>query len=476
VIVTLVEASGLLRAGKLSPVELIQHALAQHEQHNPTLNAFILTYFDQALAAARESERRLREGCARPLEGIPLTIKDSFDIAGSPTACGSLLYAGSKAAQDATSVRRLREAGAIILGKTSCPEFLMNYETDNHLIGPTSNPWNRERTAGGSSGGESAAIAAGISMGGMGSDAGGSIRWPAHACGIAGLKPTPGRVSAAGHVPQIAHPGGLLGVAGPMARTAADVKMLFEVLAHYDPADPFSTPVPQCWLDPGPDVAAFRNSGSRIGLLEGWYGTPVQRSIAAAVENAARTLSDLGFVVEPFQPQGLERAEGLWWFFFTQLWARVFLKSVEDKRGELHWTGIELFEQALNEPEPSIPQLLENFAVRDKMRTSLLEQMETHRVLLMPAAGVTAFPHRSRQWPAGVRNISLREAMSPLTPFNLFGMPGLVIPFGMDEEGMPCGIQLVGRPYDEELLLEIGIALESARGPFPTPPGYNAII
>lgn len=470
-IVTLVETSGLLRAGKLSPVELIQHAFEQYERHNPTLNAFILTYFDQALAVARESERRLREGRGRALEGVPLTIKDSFDIAGSPTACGSLLYSVSKAAHDATSVSRLREAGAVILGKTSCPEFLMNYETDNRLIGPTSNPWNRDRTAGGSSGGESAAIAAGISMGGMGSDAGGSIRWPAHACGIVGLKPTPGRVSAAGHVPEIAHPGGLLGVAGPMARTAADVKMLFEVLAHYDPADPFSTPVPQRW----PDLEEFQKGG-RIGLLQGWYGTPVQAAIVAAVENAARTLSDLGFLVEPFQPRGLERAEALWWFFFTQLWARAFLKSVEDKRGELHWTGVELFEQALTEPEPTIPKLLENFAIRDKMRTSLLEQMETYRVLLLPAAGVTAFPHRSRQWPAGASNIGLREAMSPLTPFNLFGVPGLVIPFGMDEAGMPCGIQLVGRPYDEELLLEIGVALESARGPFPTPPGYNAIV
>jgi Asp-tRNA(Asn)/Glu-tRNA(Gln) amidotransferase A subunit family amidase len=134
-----------------------------------------------------------------------------------------------------------------------------------------------------------------------------------------------------------------------------------------------------------------------------------------------------------------------------------------------------LFEQALTEPEPTIPQLLENFAVRDKMRTSLLEQMKTHRVLLLPAAGVTAFPHRSREWPAGGRGIVLREAMSPLTPFNLFGMPGLVIPFGMDEAGLPCGIQLVGKPYDEELLLEVGIALESARGPFPAPPGYSAV-
>jgi amidase len=472
VIVPLAEISGLLRAGKLSPVELAKHAFQQYEQHNPILNAFILTCFDQALSAARESERRLREGSSRPLEGLPLTIKDSLDMAGYPTSCGSLLYANSPAGQDATSTRRLREAGAVILGKTSCPEFLMNYETDNRLIGPTRNPWNPERTAGGSSGGESAAIAAGISMGGIGSDGGGSIRWPAHACGIAGLKPTPGRVSAAGHVPQIAHPGGLLGVAGPMARTAADVKMLFEVLAHYDPADPFSAPVPQGW----PDLASILKIPLRIGLLKRWYDTPVQGAIVTAVEKAARTLSDLGFIVEPFQPQGFEGAEALWWFFFTQLGARAFLKSVEGKRDQLHWTGVELFEQALSEPEPTIPQLLENFAERDKMRTSLLEQMETHRLLLLPAAGVTAFPHRSRRWPTAAGHIGLREAMSPLTPFNLFGMPGLVIPFGIDEAGLPCGIQLVGRPYDEELLLEVGIALETARGPFPTPPGYNPVI
>ena len=470
-VVTLAEIRSRLRAGQLSPVELTRHVIRQYEQHNPTLNAFILTYFDEALAAAAESERRLRQGLGRSLEGLPLTIKDSLDVAGSPTTCGSLLYARSKAAHDATSTRRLREAGAIIIGKTSCPEFLMNYETDNRLIGPTRNPWNLERTAGGSSGGESAAIAAGMSMGGIGSDGGGSIRWPAHACGIAGLKPTPGRVSAAGHVPPIAHPGGLLGVAGPMARTAADVKLLFSVLAHHDQGDPFSVPISQRW----PDLSEFFAQGHRIGLLNNWYGTPVQASIGAAVDKAAATLGQIGFVVEPFEPRGLERAEPLWWFFFTQLGARAFLKTVESKRDQLHWSGLELFEQALAEPEPDIPQLLQNFAVRDKMRTSLLDQMETHRVLLLPAAGVTAFPHRSRRWPTTAGEIGLRQAMETLTPFNLFGMPGLVIPFGMDESGLPCGIQLVGRPYDEELLLEIAVSLEEARGPFPAPSVFRGV-
>lgn len=470
--VTVTEATLRQRAGKLSPVELIRRVIQQYEHHNPTLNAFILTFFDAALAAARTSEERLRRGTWRPLEGIPVTVKDSLDLAGSATSCGSLLYANSRAARDATSTRRLREAGAIVIGKTSCPEFLMNYETDNRLIGPTCNPWDSGRTAGGSSGGESAAIAAGISMGGLGSDGGGSIRWPAHACGIAGLKPTPGRVSAAGHVPPIAHPGGLLGVAGPMARTAADVKALFAVLAHHDSSDPFSVPVMQHWQD----LQDFRKAGLRVGLVKSWYGAPVQAAITAAVEKAGATLGELGFAVEPFEPRGLERAEALWWFFFTQLGARAFLKTVENKRDQLHWTGVELFEQALHEPEPDVPRTLENFAVRDKMRTSLLEQMETHRVLLLPAAGVTAFPHRTREWQtADGTAISLRQAMTQLTPFNLFGMPALVIPFGVDEAGLPCGIQLVGRPYDEELLLEIGIALEEARGPFATPPGCSGI-
>src|SRR5690606_4937318 len=143
------------------------------------------------------------------------------------------------ASVDSTAVKRLRSAGGIILGKTNCAEFLGNWETDNYITGRTNNPWNFSHTAGGSSGGESAAISAFFSAGGVGSDGGGSVRVPAHFCGIAGLKPTPGRIPATGHFPEISHPGGLLGVAGPMARTVKDVRMLFDVLAGYDPLDPF---------------------------------------------------------------------------------------------------------------------------------------------------------------------------------------------------------------------------------------------
>ena len=167
---------------------------------------------------------------------------------------------------------RLKHAGAIPIGKTNCPEFLSNYESDNYLAGRTNNPWDLERTSGGSSGGESAAIAAFFSAGGIGSDGGGSIRVPAHFTGIAGLKPTPGRISAAGHVPEMNHPTGLIGVAGPMARTARDLRLLFQVLAGYDSDDPFAAPVPLR----EPDLASVR-----IGLMPQFYRVPVEAGVAS---------------------------------------------------------------------------------------------------------------------------------------------------------------------------------------------------
>jgi amidase len=466
-LVTATELNRMLSTGQISPVELIEKTIARIEAWNPKINAFICTFFDQAREKARNAESRIRHSEARPLEGLPVTIKDSLNIAGVPTYCGSLLNRESRPAHNATSVRLLTEAGAIVIGKTSCPEFLMNYETDNRIIGRTNNPWDLQKTPGGSSGGEAAAIATLCSIGGMGSDGGGSVRFPAHCCGIAGLKPTPGRVSAAGHVPEIAHPGGLLGVVGPMARTAEDVRMLFEVLAKYDPADPFSTPMPLRRAD----LASFRKKELKIGLMPGWLDVPVERAMSDLTIEAAKKLSDMGFAVEEFSPRRVESATELWWFFFGQSHSRLTRARLQGKEDQLHWTGTELLDRAMQEPEPTVQSMLESFALRDRMRTALLKQMDTHRVLLLPAGGVAAFPHRTRTWETPKGEIGLLEAMAPLTPFNLFGMPGMVVPFGFNQEGMPCGVQLVGRPYDEELLLEIAVELERARGPFPMPPG-----
>ncbi|MGI8741959.1 MAG: amidase [Bryobacteraceae bacterium] len=457
---TLCQMAEQVRARKLSPVELVDAHLKQIETHNPKLNAFVRVLHDDARAAAKSAEGASVKG---PLHGVPITIKDSFDMAGLPTTCGSCFFQDLRASRDATAVMRLKQAGAIPLGKTNTPEFLSNYETDNYVTGRTNNPWNLNCTPGGSSGGESAAISSYCSAGGIGSDGGGSVRVPAHFCGIAALKPTPGRVPATGHMPEICHPGGLLGVAGPMARTAADVKLLFEVLAGYDDQDPFSAPVP---------LRTPELSGVRIGLMEQWYSVPVQPAIRSAVRKAAVCFEQLGFTVQPFQPTGLERAPNVWWFFFGELPARITKELIAGREDQAHWTGTEFLHRALTGPEPTANQVVANLAIRDMMRGSLLQQMADCPVLLTPPCGVAAFEHRQRRYATDEKEIGLFEAMMPATPFNLLGMPGMVIPFGFDERGMPVGIQLVGRPFEEELLLELAVRLEEARGPFPGPTAY----
>src|SRR5271154_1025888 len=294
----LAEMISLVRARTISALELV----------NAHLNAFTMVLADQARESARRADQGLNSGA---LHGVPVTVKDSFDVAGWPTRLGSYFAPETPAAEDAAVVSRLRRAGAILLGKTNTPEFLASYETDNFITGRTNNPWDVERTPGGSSGGEAAAIAGLCSPGGGGSDGGGSIRVPAHFCGIAGLKPTPGRISIVGHRPSE----GVSGIAavGPMARSVADLRILFEVLAGYDDRDPLSAPV---------SLREPVMRGLRIGVMEQFGEVPVQASVRKAVRDAAAALRGLGFVVEEFQPEGIERAPNLWSFFFSELPAR----------------------------------------------------------------------------------------------------------------------------------------------------------
>lgn len=424
-----------LRRGDIPAKELLRAHQERIQALDPRLRAFVRV-FDAPTGG---------EG---PLAGVPVTVKDCFDIAGYPTLTGSLYRNGHKAASDATAVARLKAAGAVILGKTNCPEFLANYETDNHITGWTANPWNLERTAGGSSGGEAAAIAAGCSAGGVGSDGGGSIRVPAHCCGIAGLKPTPGRVSAAGHHPEIAHPGGLLGVAGPMARSVRDLRILFEVLAGYDPLDPFSAPVPLCEEPLQP---------LRIGILD----EPAHPAIIAAVQKAAKTLAGLGHTVEPFLPQGRERAIAVWDFFFNILTDEGKRQVIDSDPGKAHWTGREL----LREPPVKTTglEVVTQLAVRDKMRVAMLRQMADVPILIGPPCAIPAWRKQERPGP-------FVETMAAATPWNLYGFPALVLPFGFTADGLPVGVQLIGRPFEEETLLAVGCHLEQARGPFPAAP------
>ena len=444
------EISSLIASKQASACEVAQAHIDEVNKTRSSINAFVHFEPDQVLA-------QLDHAPQGPLHGIPVTIKDSFDVAGLPTLCGSRFRIGHRASADATSVARLRAAGAILLGKTNCPEFLSNYETDNHIIGRTNNPWNLDRTPGGSSGGEAAAIASFCSAGGIGSDGGGSVRLPAHFCGIAGLKPTPGRIPSTGHFPVIAHPGGLLGVAGPMARSAADLKILFEVLAGYDPFDPFSAPVSPAW----PHVQRLR-----IGCMERFNNIPVHPDALDATGKAARSFTDLGYIVDEFHPTGLERAPNLWSFFFSELAVPFTRVLLDGREHEAHWTGTEFYDKLKNNPEPTGKQVVENLAARDAIRRHVLEQMRDVPVILSPVCSVAAFPHRQRRFTTESKEIGLFQAMMPLTWVNLLGLPAITIPMTVGTDGLPIGIQLIGRPWEEELLLDLAAKLEVIRGQF----------
>jgi Asp-tRNA(Asn)/Glu-tRNA(Gln) amidotransferase A subunit family amidase len=438
----------MVREGAFSPVELVEAHLKQIEVRNPDINAFVTVMADEALAEARACEAGMRRG--EPLGllgGVPVTVKDSFDLAGLSTAVGSRLRAGIRAVRDAVAVARLRAEGAIILGKTNTPELLASYETDNYITGRTNHPLDGERTPGGSSGGEAAAIAAFCSPAGIASDGGGSIRIPAHFCGIAGLKPTPGRISTTGHFPSLGYPGGLTTVVGPMARTVEDLRLLFSVLAGFDAQDPFSTPAP---------LRVFDLAGTRIGVWEQFYDVPVMPEMRAAVRKAAGALRAAGLRVDEFAPQGIERAPNLWAFLFSQWPAASIRKLVEDREEELHWTLLE----GLSRAEPSGEDVLVKLAARDRMRAALLRQMEDVPVLLMPVASIPAFRHRERKWMVEGKEIGLFQATIPAVIANVLGLPALAVPMGMTDNGLPLGVQLVGRPFEDERLLELGVLLE----------------
>ena len=317
-------------------MEVARAHLDRIERLNPKLNAFVDYKPDAVLAQAREAEKALMRANRvndkdelGPLLGVPLSIKSSIDVAGHRCEAGSRLRAGYVALEDAPLVARLRAAGAVILGITNTPELLMAWETDNLLYGQTKNPWDLSRTAGGSSGGEAAAIAAGLSAGGVGSDGGGSIRVPAHFCGICGLKPTPGRIPSTGHFPKAGGPFALIGVVGPMARTVADLHILFEVMAGADDGDPASAPVELHAIDEA-DLPA-----TSIGFFEDDGRTPVTVETREAVRHAAFLLMSCGLHVDAFRPDGLEEARQLWWDFFGKAGGMILEPMLHGHESEL---------------------------------------------------------------------------------------------------------------------------------------------
>jgi Asp-tRNA(Asn)/Glu-tRNA(Gln) amidotransferase A subunit family amidase len=461
---TIAETLEKFRRKEISPVELIAAHLDRIQKIQPQLNPFVHIDAESALARARDSESRIARGeTPRPLEGIPLTIKSCIDVAGWPCPAGSLLRKDYFPHTNAPLVSRLEDAGAILLGNTNTPEFLMAYETDNRVTGKTSNPWNPAYSAGGSSGGEAAAIASGCSIGGVGSDGGGSIRTPAHFCGICGLKPTPGRIPATGHYPPGTGAFSWIGVVGPMARTVAELRALFAVLAGPDPGDAFSAPVPIR------DIAAADLRGLRIGILENpELGRPTPETLSA-LRRAAQLLCDLNYRVEPIKLEKLDQALDLWWFFFGPVIGDLFRETTRGKESQLSPMFSAYLEVTQAEPRVTLESFQKACTDRDLVRASLLRQLREVPILLSAVSAAPAFKHGAGNYLRGDPHNYL-DTMRFSQWLNLAGFPGLSIPLGQSPEGLPINIQLIGRPHEEELLLAVAEQLEHARGPWQSPP------
>jgi aspartyl-tRNA(Asn)/glutamyl-tRNA(Gln) amidotransferase subunit A len=456
---TIRDAGRLVRSGSLSPVELTRGVLARIEATEPVVHAYVWVLADDALAAAREAERELRAGRDRgPLHGIPIAVKDLFDVAGVPTRCGSDVLANAPAATaDAEAVARLRAAGAIVVGKVVTHEFAASV-----ISHPARNPWDPSRIPGGSSGGSGAAVAAGSCLGALSSDTGGSIRVPAALNGVAGLKPTRGLVSTRGVFPLAWS----VDTVGPHAKTVDDVMLMLDAMVSGGSGAERGR-----WTTPaGPPNDTLR--GIRIGVPRPYFFDRLQPAVATAVEAAIARLGELGAeVIEtPWAEAGIAAAAGA-----------VVIRS---ETASIHAATLRTVPERYG---PGLRARLEAFSlypargylrgrqVRTMARRTMAELFATHRLdaLVMPTTAATATT-------AGATTVAFPDGEEPIhaafvrltIPFNTTGQPALSIPCGFDAAGLPIGLQLAGAPWGEATLARIGRTYErtagwSARRPIP---------
>ncbi len=446
----------LLRAGAVTVTELAEAHIGQIERLNPAVNALVDFDAERVRAQARLLDGVT--GARGKLHGLPVTVKSSIATAGYRCEIGSTMNRGSIPAEDAPVVARLRAAGALILGTTNCPEFLMSYETDNLLHGRTNNPWDLDRTPGGSSGGESAAIAACMSAGGLGSDSGGSVRLPAHFTGICSLKPTPGRVPGRGHLPPCVGPFGVLGAIGPMARTVGDVSLLFEAISGQDVVDPLSAPVGLRW----PSLEELRSR--TVGYFEDDGLVGVTAETRAAIQDSVRVLREAGFRVEPFRPRTLELLRKLWWKFFVRCGAMFYQSTIRGHEAELSPIFREFLGIAAVDGPLGGQELLEAWAELDLLRARTLAELVEYPVLLCPVASLPAWRHGERSWVVEGREVAYLDAVRHTQWWNVLANPAAVVPVVQSAEGLPIGVQVVARPYEDEFALGVAAVIDRAFG------------
>ena len=448
------QLAAAIRAGHVSATEVLEAHLAQIDKHNSALNAIITMDAERAYERAREADKALARGQVwGPLHGVPFTLKDAHATAGMRTTTGFPPLADYVPQEDSTVTARLKAAGGILIGKTNVAMMLADpAQSTNPIFGRTKNPWNIERTPGGSSGGAAAALAAGMTPFDIGTDLTGSIRIPAHFCGVFGLKPTEQRVPLTGLIPGLPGPRPIriMSCIGPMARTVEDLALLFALIAGPDGRDTDVAPVP---VEEMPPLELKR---LRIAFAPTFPSFPVAAEMREAGEEFAGRLAALGAVVEE---AALPQVD------FQQELASA---------GALIGMMMGAFQQEEQERPTTLAHYLEALHIRDQSIAAWEHFFEKWDVLLCPPSMMRAFPHCEPGAPLHVdgQEVAYWMVSAHGTLFNYTGHPAVVLPYQLDRNGLPIGVQMVGKRWSESRLLAMAKALSEVTGAFQRPPGY----
>ena len=441
----------LIRTRQVSPVEVVKAHLDRIAAVDPKVNA-IVTVNEGALKAAKEAEAAIMAGEELgPLHGVPFTVKDSIDTAGVMTQRGSPIFKGRTPDADATSVARMKKAGGILLAKTNLPEFSYWIESDNLLSGRSNNPWNLERTPGGSSGGESAAIAAGMSPLGLGTDLAISVRGPAAQTGIVSLKATHGRVPMTGIWPRAPR---RFWHVGPMARSIRDLALAFSQLSGLDGLDAFSTSTVQ--FDAGVGAASGRKL--RVGWMVGPGFGPIDTEVVATVKAAAEALKGEGHQVEEVRIPALERDFAL--EVFNKLHVMEMKPAFREATAGHEDQMYKMAKTMLSLPDTSMEDYIAAEQAAERLRDGYAAYFRDHDVLLTPVLPVPAHKHGISELVVNGETVDLTYLQGATVPLNVTGLPGLSMRFGTSREGLPINVQLVGSWQAETTILHAASVLE----------------
>ncbi|PWU01808.1 MAG: Asp-tRNA(Asn)/Glu-tRNA(Gln) amidotransferase GatCAB subunit A [Terriglobia bacterium] len=458
---TLREAAHALRDRRISSAELTEAALDRIDRLNPRLNAFLTVTPESARRRATEADRELAAGHDRgPLHGIPLAVKDLFETRGVRTTSGSKIFADHVPSQDAAVVEKLEAAGAVLVGKLHMHELAFGITSNNPHFGAARNPWDTERIPGGSSGGSGAAVAAGMVFAAMGSDTGGSIRIPAAFCGTVGLKPTYGRVSRFGAIPL----GFSLDHMGPLTRDVRDAAVVLNAIAGYDRRDPACSRRPIVDYLPE-EGCAIR--GVRIGFPDRFFFERLDEEVDSAVRQALARAASIGAAVAPVRLPDMAAANAIAQIILLAEAAAIF----EPHLGNREQFGVDVL--ALLDQGRMLPatDYVNAQRARRKLQTEFRSVWSQVDCLIAPTTSITAPRIGESTVPLGGEAEDVRRAATRLVrPWNLLGLPALSMPCGLSAGGLPIGLQIIGPPFAEALVLRVGAALEDAGVTLPPCP------